>query len=350
MSTAPTVTVNLSGTPNARQRGLLDDMVDFYNQGQREVPDYISQLYHTTEANGRYEDFHFWRDKPTLRPWEYGDAISAAGFDDMTHRILVNRWGVEVSYEVDDNADNRAPRKHREEAQMIAYDEGSLTDRVSNVLITGTSDAAVMSTVPKCADGRDFFDDDHEEHADGNIVSHSSWNNSPEDLRATMMERVLRRYREMKHPLHNEPLFRPDVIQRARFVCFFDPQHEYLFEEAFSLNQVGSFQFASATPSEGIAGASKDNILQMRFRQKTQLIPYNRFDGFTDKFIVFMLIPGPGAKKPFMQLKRDSLDVLAFNPETDGDARRHDLEGLRVKFRSGYGYGYWPCAILVDGS
>lgn len=310
--------------------GLRGELEGQWRQTHLEAPAYVTEGFKDVEnVDGRYLDFHAYREPGNWKAWEYGDPRPSTSLEGVTKRYYVRRFGNEISWQRDDEADQRSKVRAAERAREIGGSAARIDEDAFIALLTATADGDALKAIPTCIDGNAIYSTSHEEHASGNIVSGTSTTTTA-DIKAAFFA-GLRRWTEMKFPKSQNRYFVDSHMQRAKFRFYVSPALREVFEEITKLNDRLVF---SATTDESYA-ASLGNIVRTLYGSRIELIvsPY-----LTGTNWYAQIITGEENHRPFLRLKRgdDKPEIVEWNPWNSDRGRDYDEEGISFKLRCGW--------------
>lgn len=329
--------------PNSRQKGLKAAMLETYTATGNELPAWIDNMFFQDSTDGAFEDYIIPREQPTLKVFRDGDPISEGSMTDISHRVVVSRWGSSLEWSELDERYNRSPKSLRARAQDLGEDAGLWKERVAIALLNGTVSEDSIDEQPLAFDGYSLFSVNHAEHQYGNLVGFQDRDDDEREFIENLITLGVGRYRRMTKPVNNQKLFSDGEIARARWHLLHPPEKETLIIDALKAR----YQFRNNTA--GDAAAAPENALAGEYGARIIPHVWQRMSA-DDGYFLIMELPGSSRKKPFIELtpQASGLQFHYYNKNNDGDARRYRREGLDVELNRGFGIKDHFMAVHLD--
>lgn len=329
--------------PNSRQKGLKAAYLEAYSTTGKAAEPFVDSMFYKDTSDGAFEDYNIPDDGPGLLTWRDGDPVPEGGQSELTYQVGISRWGREVSYSMDEAADNRSAKSHAARAREIGNDAALLDERCLYSLLSSTTSADALEEIPLAFDGLPLFSTSHREHAFGNVVG---FQNQDADSRLFMQKLVtlgVGRFRRMIKPITGRKLFSAGEIDRANFWLLHAPEKEQLVIEAF--DAMTQFQI-DGTAGSANAAAGVDNAVGRVYRGRFRPYVFGEMSA-SDGYYLVMELPN---KKPFLKIDRQGQEFKFFGPDNDGVARQYKREGMQVNLRRGYGVKEHFVILHIDPS
>lgn len=326
---------------DARVRSEFELTLEAKEEGRDPL---VSGLWLEVQSNKRDERFHVWLSVPSPRRHPRGQAVSSDSFGEQSVQISNFRWSKELSWLLEDEADDVTGGLVRR-AQQLAIRYSALDMRILvQLLESGSDDDLLADGSPNAYDGSGLYlGTSRYGHASGNVVTGSAGTAAyanVEEVHTDVWAAITRLL--LLQDSESNPYWMPEEVQGSNLVLLFPPALVELMAEAFEQEVIFRVDSRATTSS---AGAGVSNIM-VGGRHKPGLVPLQRLSDTND---IHVMVTGQGPR-PFVKLNREPLSAQSFGPESDTWARQHAGRGIMWTMRAGYGLYEPRCAIQISNS
>jgi hypothetical protein len=311
------------------QAGLRSEFLSIYKETENtELADLGKIMRFGVPSTLRTETYPFSDGMPHPRRWAKGTPVPRESGEFKTFFVSNTKWGLRIEWDREDREDNQISNLY-DEAREAGANWARLKRRVFFQMLLGSTNAALLASVPTAADGVNLFSGSTRfGHASGNIVTGNGVATTAAIHRDFFS--AISRFQLYTNP-KGFPLLDPNIAQRGVTIIHGAANLE-VFQTAFRAMLVEKLVSAPT------------NIVPEVYRN----ISFMSVPEITDNDW-YVALQGVQSKA-FIEQERIALEETVSNVQSGSDdARENDLEFIQWRARIGYGIGM-PYSIIQVNS